>query len=400
MNMKDNEYIELKTQPEVRKLSQYGFIEAGKTGGSELAFKTYLDRIVSGNLLDESVFKGKSPEEVKNINNQIESIETSVVEKKNEIETLKDKVKGNDGKIENFENLREQYLTGIVNQNGVSHLIDVFNPTKFWISSFFLIMLSLFIFLFYVAVVYKAFFVDTQDIINAIKNNDWGVSLLPEWKEVQIAVQNNLMVIFAPFVFFGFGYAIHILLEGKSMLKYVGIALVIAVTFLLDYLLADQIHQRAVEALSFIGEEDRANEFSDILIVIIMGFVVYIIWSIIFHYWMNELDKRNIPDRLGKQIKRISDTNEELSVSISNCKKSIGVNENRISQLKKSITNIVVPTIEIVKSISEFTSGWYRFLTGLEDNNSIRLCNEQLEDFKKRHDLEDGQIYKNLGGNE
>lgn len=286
------------------------------------------------------------------------------------------------------------YETGGLTEGGLNSEIEIFSPPKFIVTSLFLIMLSIFIFLFYVAVVYKAIFINTQDIATSMTNGDWGVSLLPKWDEIQEALYNNKMVIFAPFVFFAFGYVLHLFLEMKSKLKYLYIILILGITFLLDFLLANQIHDRINDALDLIGM-DPTNKFEDILLVLIMGFVVYIVWSIIFHSWFNELTKRNIPNRLGKLIRNLKEEKSSLQKSIGDKQKEVRSQDESIRSLTQSLSGESIPVSKIVDSLSKFTLGWMKYLTGLPEDlkdDKIAEIENYLQRYKTEKNLENFKI--------
>ena len=87
--------------------------------------------------------------------------------------------------------------------------------------------------LFYVATIYKVFYFDAAQIA---ESSTGTISALPAPGELSEALSFNYLLLFAPFLFFGFGYAVHVLLENKSRLKYLFVSLVLLVTFLLDFL--------------------------------------------------------------------------------------------------------------------------------------------------------------------
>lgn len=380
--------------PRVEKLEDYAYMEAGKVGGDLSNFKLNLDKIFTGDLLDRESHKPLSASEKEKIKSQIEQKQKSNVEIKSDIEELeKDLVKNVDRTTELKDTLHN-YETGGLTEGGLNSEIEIFSPPKFIVTSLFLIMLSIFIFLFYVAVVYKAIFINTQDIATSMTNGDWGVSLLPKWDEIQEALYNNKMVIFAPFVFFAFGYVLHLFLEMKSKLKYLYIILILGITFLLDFLLANQIHDRINDALDLIGM-DPTNKFEDILLVLIMGFVVYIVWSIIFHSWFNELTKRNIPNRLGKLIRNLKEEKSSLQKSIGDKQKEVRSQDESIRSLTQSLSGESIPVSKIVDSLSKFTLGWMKYLTGLPEDlkdDKIAEIENYLQRYKTEKNLENFKI--------
>ncbi len=384
--MNDSKLIEIKNPPKTVNLNVFGFDEARKNNGNSTSYITHIDSIYVGSLLDDSIYVGKTQQQVDQIKSQIQDCKGAISKSENDIDHIKTEREKLRLKIEEYTDRLETYLSGGANKGIVVTVIETPSKARTIISSFFLLMLSIFIFFFYVAVVYKALFISTADIANALKNGNWGVSLLPQWAEVVSAIRNNAMVIFAPFIFYGFGYAIHILLEGKNKIKYLWIILVLIITFVLDYLLADQIHNKVQSALNLMGMEGN-DKFEDVLLVIIMGFVVYIIWSVIFHYWMGEIEKWNISARLGKLIRNTQQRKDDLDKKISKAEGDVNLKQGEIKALEDLININSIPMNEIVKSINLFSQGWFRFLAAVQDEALMNDCKTKLEDFRKNKGL-------------
>lgn len=378
--MNETKMIEVKNPPKTRDLDGYGFMEAGINGGDANSFINYVNSIYVGSLLDESIYVGKTQSQIENIKREIQDIKGAISRNDSDIESNKKAIDRIESKINDYRDKLNNYLSGGMNNGIVDDVLDTPSRIRTYISSFFLFMLSIFIFLFYVAVVHKALFVDLKDIANAMNGDSWGISLLPKWEEVQEAIRVNKMVVFAPFIFFGFGYAIHILLENKNKIKYLWIGLILIITFILDYLLAMQIHNKANDALKLIGDSPN-NKFEDVLLVIIMGFVVYIIWSVIFHYWMGEIEKWNISSRLGNLIKQLNVEKDGLDLKLSAIEGEKKQNQSKINKLEESINANTIPLNAITKSISLFAQGWFKFLAGAKNDNLIQNCKLKLDDF-------------------
>ena len=371
--------------PTIKSLNDYGFEEAGLNRADSTIFAQHLKSVFSGALLDKKHYHPLSDSEKSLISQKIDGVKGDIESCERSISSSEANIDKMNERLNTLKERREQLRLGELDEEGVSDVISVFNPIKFAITTFFLLMLSIFIFLFYVAVVYKAFFINTQDIANALIDGNWGVSLLPEWYEIYEALTSNVLVIFAPFVFYGFGYAIHVLLEQKSRFKILWIGLVIIVTFILDYLLAFQIHNGVNKALDLIGA-DPNEAFTDILLVLIMGFVVYIIWSVIFHYWMEELEKRNPLIRLGSAIKDLKGELGEEENSIRAKRLEIEHLRERLQHLSRSLENKAIPISIITNSIYEFATGWFRYINGINgDDKEVRKseCLEALDEYNR-----------------
>jgi cell division protein FtsB len=391
------QFIPIETAPTILNLQDEALRDAGNSTGDPRSFRIKLQAILSGTILDDSAFITKKPEEREILLNEIDQLNQQIAENKHRIDNLKDNIEKNKNRISEYKDKRESFLAGGLNRELLTDHIDVFNPLKFGITSFFLAMLSVFIFFFYVAVVYKALIMSPMAIANQLSQGSWGANILPNWYEVSRAMIENPMVIFAPFVFLGFAYAMHTLLNLHDKLKYLWITLVLIITFILDYMLADLIHTQRNEAYA-IMDLPPAGKFSDILIVLILGFVVYIIWSIIFHAWMVELEKRNIPSRLGRLIKTLQRENEKYENDISKLNMENETKNQEISQRKRILEIRSIPHSVIINSLTTYIHGWYRFLTMFRDEELkeklLQGCDEVLDEFIREHKLNGLKITK------
>lgn len=364
------------------KLKDLGFTEAGKSSGNGESFKNYLDLIFNGKIIDESISIGLTELEVRNIEKQIEDEEAAIKGFNSEKETIKKRIETCKSEIEVLEKERIDIISG---KKALPFEGGRFNPLKFGINSFFLLMLSIYLFLFYVATVYKGLFVDVADIARIIGETGKLPSGLPDPEEMWIALSNNIVVIFAPFIFYAFGYAVHVFLEQKSKTKYIWIALVILITFILDFLIAYKIHEITNEAIVLSGgESTNWNSSPTFFIIIFMGFVVYIIWSILFHAWMTEWSKRDITGRIDDSINELKKQIKKLQEQLGTIDLKISEKESNIKKLRNSLTDIKIPVSDIKFCIAEFSAGWLQFLSGTNTLEQTRKeCQIILEQFQK-----------------
>jgi len=377
--------ITINSTPTVLNLEDEAYQDAGSARGNANSLANKLEAIFSGNLLDEQAYSSQSPEQRRALETRINTLQQENLEQKLSIEELQEHFNANKEKSQEFRNSRDAFLSGGISKDNLTDRIEIFSPIRFSVTSFFLFMLSVFIFLFYVAVVYKALIMKGDEIAQQLLQGEWGINVLPSWQEASHAMVSNPMIIFAPFVFFGFGYAVHLLLGVKDKFKYLWVSLVLIVTFALDYFLAERIHNQMNGALEMMGLPLN-DKFSDILIVLILGFVVYIIWSVIFHSWMTELEKRNIPDRLGSLIKLSEKENAQLQSRIRKLSKQIEINKGEIEQTRHILELKSIPKSAVIKSLTTYTHGWYKFITQLKDHDlRTRLlsdCESVLNELK------------------
>ena len=271
-------------------LKDYGFIQAGQCQGNPTNFKAALEYVFQGNIIDGSIDESINDDEKQNLLKSIQKLNSDIDQDKIKKEHLVEQEKGNTEKIKNLKEEISNIQSGLPVQNKTH---ETFSSMKFLMNLIFLIPLSIYLFLFYVATIYKVFYFSPEQIS---ENSNGTISALPAPGEMSEALSYNYLLLFAPFLFFAFGYAIHVLLDLKSKWKYVYVLMVITITFMLDFLMAFKIHDNTSKAEEMISDTVPIELFHDanFYIILFMGFVVYVIWSILLNALIVEWKKRNI----------------------------------------------------------------------------------------------------------
>jgi hypothetical protein len=235
-----------------------------------------------------------------------------------------------------------------------------------------------YLFLFYVAVIYLSFF--SQDI-----SGNGGVfnPVFPPWEYIVEALKTNVLIAVAPVIFFSFGYALHVLLDAKGRKKYIYATLIILVTFILDFLLALKGHQQENTFKVMIGEATEPWTTSSIFyIILFMGFVVYIVWSILLHALITEWHKRDVLGKRYDWIKELTKENDEHRVKIIGLEGEMTSLHQKIEDIQKKIDAVYISVDDIKQSLIQFKIGWMQFgngVTGFEDE--LAKCEAKFEEY-------------------
>jgi hypothetical protein len=359
-------------------LRQYGYEQSGQNSGNVDAFNAELELIYQGNLIDESLTleisdseKAKIREEIVKIDNDKINIDKSIKEKE----------------LEKSEIIRRiEYIKKEIEQIKLGNKLEgingfVFSPLKFTLNLFFLLMLSFYLFLFYVSAAYRVFYTNTDEIASNMADGLDSITILPSPYELSDALHYNYLLLFVPFIFYAFGYALHVALEKKGYLKFLFASSLIVVTFILDFLLAYKIHYNTESAKEMIGLSAEVwSKSSTFYIILFMGFVVYMIWSLLLDSLMKEWKKRDV---LNKRAEIINELQLEIALiekAINSLNFDIINLENQKKVKVDSLDNTKIPILFIKQSISEFYAGWIQFLSGFENYKS------RLEDCRLAHD--------------
>lgn len=231
-----------------------------------------------------------------------------------------------------------------------------------------LIPLTFYLFLFYSSTFYSAFFKDFGASANVL-NSMFDAEALS--KALDTSITELCFVLCAPIIFMGLGFSLHFFTIQKSWTKYFKMASILCITFVFDAILAYMIgkHLHEMEVVIGTADLDSLYGFSDAVqdintwAVIFCGFIVYIIWGIVFDMTMSaydqlDLNKINI-NAINEQVKALEN---EISVEKQN---EQAVN-NQINELNNSITQLtskigdtyIIDTAAIRAEMTNFYTGW------------------------------------------
>lgn len=369
------------SEPRRINLREYGHEKSGQTTGNPSALKAELESIYQGRFIDESIKIGLTEEEKAKTREQIDSLNSDNIQIDKEIKNILNDCAAKDADIVNYTKEIEDIKLGRHISNISGH---VFSPLKFGINLFFLTMLSVYLFLFYVSTVFKVFYFDAAAIAQNFANGTGTINALPSPGEMNMALKHNYLLLFAPFIFYAFGYAIHIVMERKSALKYLFVLFIVLVAFTLDFLMAFLIHSNISDAKEMIGlSSEKWSSSSIFWIILFMGFVVYIIWSILLDALLNEWKKRDV---LSKRLELIKDGKDQISASYAKrneLEAKINQNKKEIEKLENGLKTYKIPISDIQHCIAQFSAGWMHFLSGSSRYKEIcDECDQVISKFK------------------
>nr|WP_199158175.1 hypothetical protein [Pedobacter sp. ASV2] len=235
---------------------------------------------------------------------------------------------------------------------------------QFYIGLLLLIPITLYLFVFYISATYSAFFKDfsndslTAAIFDAQAFNN---ALSAGWLEA-------ILIFTIPSVFLGLGYVIHMVQKGKGIKNLFRMVALFIVTFLFDGLLAYQIEKKIYE---FNKTPDSlpynlkiALAESEFWMIIFAGFVVYIIWGLVFDITMKEHE--NIDRIKGfiktkmEEIKLLEITKSEIIEEINNLKKKIVELTGKITELQSVIDGFVLNLKQYLLYHYQYKEGWFQ----------------------------------------
>lgn len=252
-----------------------------------------------------------------------------------------------------------------IKQNPEKYGIDANKrpQAQFYIGLFLLLPITIYLFVFYISASYSAFFKDfeTGSLTAAIFDADaLGKAINDGWLEA-------VFVGTIPFVFMGLGYLVHMFQKTKGWLAIVKLVFLFVLTFLFDVILAYLIEKKIFLFNAVLGDKftpEDAVQSVNFWGIIFAGFIVYVIWGLVFDFVMKEyenVDKIKSFIR-GKhaEINNAVQKKTDVKNQIEDIKNSIATINGVISELQAKIDGFIFPVKEYLLYHYQYVEGWYQ----------------------------------------
>lgn len=231
-----------------------------------------------------------------------------------------------------------------------------------------LIPLTFYLFLFYSSTFYSAFFKDFGSG-DSVLNSMFDAEALS--KALATSVAELCFVLCAPIIFMGLGFCLHFFTVQKSWTKYFKMAAVLVITFMFDAILAYMIGKHLHEMEIIIGSKPLGSPYglaeaaADIntWAVIFCGFIVYVIWGIVFDMSMTAYDQLDLNTirikAIDDKITLLDHEKNEESQEEQRLNMEITTLKNDIIDLNVRINDKVVIDNDVIRTdIINFFAGW------------------------------------------
>jgi hypothetical protein len=297
---------------------------------------------------------------------------------------------------------KEQDLNDSIDEKKQEMVEVKHNPDKYiengkgqraplYIGAILLLPITLYLLVFYVSASYSAFFKTFADdsLTAAIFDADaLNNSFKASWLE-------GVLVITIPFVFMGLGYAIHMVQKIKGYKSILRMTALILTTFLFDALLAYMIEKKIYDFNKTLNSAPYdlkvALAEAEFWMIIFAGFVVYIIWGLVFDFVMKEyenLDKIRMFIRAKREevanLEKLKAINTE---KITDFKQQTATINGKIAVLQNKIDGFVFPVKEYLNYHNQYKEGWYQAINteiALPHKEKLQLL-ENCEEITAQH---------------
>ncbi len=235
---------------------------------------------------------------------------------------------------------------------------------QFYIGLILLLPITLYVLVFYISASYSAFFKEfsNDSLTAAIFDADaFTNAFKASWLE-------GVLVTTIPFVFMGLGYVIHMVQKGKGIKNVFRLIALFTITFLFDSLLAYIIEKKIYE----FNKTTESSPYNlnialgepEFWMIIFAGFVVYIIWGLVFDFVMKEfenIDKiRAFIRGRRENLVNLEKLKADYINKINDFKQQIVTVNGKISELQAKIDGFVFPVKEYLHYHHQYKEGWFQ----------------------------------------
>lgn len=343
--------------------THYGKRVCGLVAGNTDFLHIFLQRVYNSERQKQANNEIYQQQAKQDIRSQISTKEAQISQLNNNKTATDDKIKNCSDKVSEYNSQIDELKT-IAGQgkNKEAKIKEILGIVV-------LVPLTVYLFMFYISTIYSAFFRDFTDGNIGLGTAMFDPQAIPSaWIS---GMGEFLFVITAPVIFLGLGFALHFfaIQDGKG--KYFKMAAVICVTFAFDCILAFLIGKHLHEIYEMTQDVpatpytiNTAISDPNIWAVIFCGFIVYIIWGVVFDMTMTAYNDFCSNKSAIKMTKVKIDNEEKRIASFKTDKTKI---QNDIIQLEKELAglqqDLASSTVhyslqQIKDSLSQFFAGW------------------------------------------
>ncbi len=347
----------------------WGYKRASRLNGNLMAFKGCLNLVKEHFLHSKRNDLDKIEQDKKNAQAKINSIDIDIEKQEQLID------KGNKDIDELNQKIAEHRDEIIkIKENPEIVTKDKTSKVGFIIGLVILLVLTVYLFVFYSSAAYSALFKDFSLDSLGLADSIFDPQALPN--ALKEGIFELILLLTIPSVFLGLGYLIHKFQEQEGISKYLKVGFLIFITFIFDAFLAFDITEKIHDILQKdkFGEQidysfSLAFESPKFWTIIFLGFVVYIIWGLVFDFIMEAYDKLDVV----KQAINAQKTNvKHKEETIAKIKKEQEVSVHNISEFRKDKVELQkIVDGEIIKynwkglekELHNYTNGWTHWMT-------------------------------------
>lgn len=343
---------------------QTGFGAAKQAQGQPLNFKACLESVYASFedqcrklKIEQDKLKQPYLEERQRQESELKNCETA-------ISINRDKIKSTEESI----NQIKQDIEDVKSNPDRFGITDTKQPhALFYIGLLLLIPITIYLFVFYISATYSAFFKIFADdeLSSAIFDAQAFTKAMKE------GTLEGILVVTIPTVFLGLGYIIHMVQKEKGIKNIIRVVALIIMTFLFDGLLAYQIEKKIYEFNKTLDSAPFNLKIAlgeaEFWMIIFAGFVVYIIWGLVFDLVMKEfenIDKIKGFIRSKKQeLYSLQEIKAKIMTDSVEIQQKTSQIRGKIEELQCKIDGFILNIRQYLLYHSQYKEGWFQAIS-------------------------------------
>ena len=260
--------------------TNYGKRICMKTAGEPMSLAAVLQHIYASKKQEMIENKALREAHKASIQNAANQVDLKITTLKGANAVLDGKIETSSAKISEL----ESEISVLQASNGEENKQAV---VKFWIGCFILLILTVYLFIFYSSTFYSAFIHTPEDVSSAM----FDPQAIPN--AFSHGIMSGLFLCTVPIIFLGLGFGLHYISEQQGIGKYIKSSALVLVTLMFDCILAVAIAKGLYQvwASNIWGSAppftlSMAASDLNVWAVIFCGFIVYMIWAVVFDLTM------------------------------------------------------------------------------------------------------------------
>ncbi len=354
----------------------YGVRMCGRVNASPNALVPFIQKIYNQERQEQIKDQAQQQQQRQKLETDLINIDADIKNKQNNLSAEQQKLSDANDNVTNIKSEIQQLKASEGNINKSAR-------TKMIVGVCILLPLTLYLFIFYSSTFYSAFFKDfSQSTDTGLKTAMFDSQALSH--ALDAGITELIFVLSAPIIFLGLGYCLHVFNEKKEKSKYLKVLGILSITFIFDcilaYLIAKSIYDvnalNSIEELPPYGLTDAIHDVNT-WAVIFCGFIVYIIWGIVFDmaYTAYESLRSNKSEIATLQVheQHFQDKINNINQNMANINNQIIQLENNKRTFQQRLNNNVFIDITKIKvALSDFFSGWTSVMPALGKSGDLQ----------------------------
>lgn len=326
------------------------------TTGNPSSLRAYLQRIYQSEKARQLHNTQLQEQQRREIEGRLNDVDMSISNAKSRLNVVNIDIEDNDGKLNGLKSDIDELKI----KEGQSNRMSL---VKFYLGLLILAILTVYLFIFYSSTFYSAFIQGPSTVTDAMFNSQ----ALPD--AFSRGIMSGLFLITVPIIFLGLGYGLHYFMEQKSSSKYLKVGALVMITFMFDCILAIKIAQ-SLYNLQIVNTWGAMPPFTmsmaladlNVWAVIFCGFIVYMIWAVVFDMTISAYDdcksNRRQIESLNRKAQDLSNKKVILSQKAESINGEISQLMIKKEKLKAQLNQGIFSITLIRQAFAEFFSGW------------------------------------------